>query len=125
MAVTELEQFIAANIHAVEEVEILALLSRSPDTYWNVEAVAQHLGLKPEVVGARCRELERRQLVTSGESGPVFRFAPGDEWLRRMSEKLVTEYRDRRIGVINAIYSANLTRLRSFADAFKLGGGNQ
>ena len=124
MPVSELDQFIASNIQTVEEVEILSLLSRSPETYWSADAIAQHLGLKPELVAGRARELERRRLVKAGESGPVFRYGPADDALRRMVERLVVEYRERRIGVINAIYSANLTRLRSFADSFKLGGGN-
>ncbi len=125
MPVADLEQFIAANIHTVEEVEILTLLVRSPETFWSADAIAQHLGLKPDLVGARCRDLERRGLLKSGESGPVFRFAPISDETRDMVNELVTAYRDRRISVINAIYSANLTRLRSFADAFKLGGGKE
>ena len=124
MPVSELEQFIASNIQTVEEVEILSLLSRSPETFWSTDAIAQHLGLKPDLVAARTRDLQRRRLVKGGDSGPVFRYGPADENLRLMVERLIVEYRERRIGVINAIYSANLTRLRSFADSFKLGGGN-
>ena len=121
----ELDQFIASNIHTVEEVEILALLSRSPDTFWSADAVAQRLSLKPDLVAARCRDLQRRGLLRAGESGPVYRFAPADDKVRQQVLELVDAYNDRRISVINSIYSANLTRLRSFADAFKLGGGKE
>jgi hypothetical protein len=123
MTGAELEQFIATNIHSVEEVEILALLSRSPETFWSAEAMSQQLGLKPDVAAARSRDLVRRGLLKAGESGPVFRFAPNSDELKEGVTSLLETYRDRRISVINAIYSANLTRLRSFADAFKLGGG--
>ncbi|HEX6177278.1 MAG TPA: hypothetical protein VF057_02885, partial [Thermoanaerobaculia bacterium] len=85
MPVSELDQFIAANIQTVEEVEILALLSRSPETFWSADAIAQHLGLKPDLVSARTRDLERRRLVKSGDSGPVFRYGPADETLRKMT----------------------------------------
>ena len=122
MTDAELEQFIATRIHSVEDVEILTLLSRSPDTFWSADAMGQHLGIKPDVVAARARDLVRRDLLRSGESGPVFRFAPANDELKEQVNALVDAYRDRRVTVINAIYSANLTRLRSFADAFKLGG---
>ena len=117
-----LEQFIAEKIHSIEEVEILALLFRSPDTYWTTTAMAQHLNLKEEVASAKVRDLERRGLVVSGQTGGNFRFAAASDDLKRDVGMLVDAYRDQRVTVINAVYSANLTRLRSFADAFKLGG---
>lgn len=125
MTDAELEQFIATNIHSVEEVEILTLLSRSPETFWSADAMAQQLGIKPDIVASRARELVRRGLLRAGDSGPVFRYAPPNETLKQQVDVLIAAYRDRRVTVINAIYSANLTRLRSFADAFKLGGGKE
>ena len=120
-----LNQFIATNIHSVEEVEIVSLLSRSPDTFWSAEAVGSQLGLNSEAVAVKARDLVRRGILAAGESGPVFRFAPSNEGAREQIVALLAMYRDHRISVINAIYSANLTRLRSFADAFKLGGGGE
>ena len=117
-----LEEFIAAKVHTVEEVEIILLLSRSPDTLWTADAMAQQLGLKPEIVATRCRELVRRGLLKSGDTG-AYRYSPADEELKDQVTRLLSAYANQRISVINAIYSANLTRLRSFADAFKLGGG--
>ncbi|HVS31087.1 MAG TPA: hypothetical protein VMS98_06505 [Thermoanaerobaculia bacterium] len=117
-----LEQFIAEKIHSIEEVEILALLFRSPDTYWTATAMAQHLGLKEETVAAKVRDLERRGLAESGQTSGSFRFGTESEELKRDVAMLVEAYRDQRVTVINTVYSANLTRLRSFADAFKLGG---
>ena len=125
MTDAELEEFIATNIHTVEEVEILALLSRSPETFWSADAMSQQLGIKPEVVAARARDLVRRGLLRAGESGPVFRYAPPNDAIKSQVDVLITTYRERRVTVINAIYSANLTRLRSFAEAFKLGGGKE
>ena len=124
MTDSELEQFIASNIHSVEEVEILALLNRSPETFWSADAMSQQLGIKSDVVAARARDLVRRGLLRAAESGPAFRFAPSDD-TKESIQMLLDTYRDRRVTVINAIYSANLTRLRSFAEAFKLGGGEK
>jgi hypothetical protein len=116
----DLEQFIANNIQSVEELEILLLLHRSPETFWAVEAISQHLGIKPELVSSRAHELERKGLLKAGESGPIFRFDNAEPDAVATVSELDIAYRDRRISVLNAIYSANLTRLRTFADAFKL-----
>jgi hypothetical protein len=118
-----LNQFIATNIHSVEEVEIISLLSRSPETFWSGEAIGTQLGLNPEAATSKARELVRRGILKAGESGPVFRYGPASDATKENLTALLASYRDHRISVINAIYSANLTRLRSFADAFKLGGG--
>lgn len=118
-----LNQFIATNIHSVEEMEIINLLSRSPETFWSAEAIATQLGLNPELAAIKARDLVRRGILEAGESGPVFRYWPASAATKGNLAALLASYRDHRISVINAIYSANLTRLRSFADAFKLGGG--
>lgn len=123
MLTPALNQFIATNMQSVEEVEIVSLLSRSPETFWSSEAIASQLGLNQDTVAAKARELVRRGILAAGESGPVFRYAPSSPAIRDNVTALISMYRDHRISVINAIYSANLTRLRSFADAFKLGGG--
>lgn len=123
MLTAALNQFIATHIHSVEEVEIVNLLTRSPDTFWSAEAIASHLGLNQDTVANKARDLVRRGILAAGESGPVFRYAPSTPAALESVVALLAMYRDHRISVINAIYSANLTRLRSFADAFKLGGG--
>ena len=77
MTDSELEQFIASNIHSVEEVEILALLNRSPETFWSADAMSQQLGIKSDVVAARARDLVRRGLLRAAESGPPGQLGTG------------------------------------------------
>jgi hypothetical protein len=125
MSEQTLDEFISARIRTVEEVEILNLLSRSPETFWSGDAVGQQLNLKPDVAAARCRDLVRQNLVVAAEANSAFRYQPADDAARKQVTALLNAYRDHRISVINSIYSANLTRLRSFADAFKLGGGRE
>lgn len=118
---TEIEQFISNHISSVEQLEVLLLLFRSPDTYWGVDAIGHQLSLPLDIVGSRVRELRRTGLVREGQTGAVYRFDAADPERVRMVELIAREYREKRIAVINAIYSANLTRLRTFADAFKIG----
>ena len=65
----KLEQFIAEKIHSIEEVEILALLFRSPDTYWTTTAMAQHLNLKEEAVSAKAKGRLKIRMSGQGFEG--------------------------------------------------------
>ncbi|HXG58151.1 MAG TPA: hypothetical protein VNL91_03940 [Thermoanaerobaculia bacterium] len=117
----DVEQFICNYITSVEQLEILLLLFRSPDTYWSPDALGHQLSLPADLVAARVAELRHHGLVREGQSGSVYRFDPADPEVRRKVQLVGDVYRERRISVINAIYSANLTRLRTFADAFRIG----
>lgn len=118
---SQMETFLANHVRTVEQLEILLLLHRSPDTYWTAEALAQHLGLAKNIAEARVMELARSGLAKEGASGPQFRFHSADADTVRIVGDIATAYRDKRIAVINAIYAANLTRLKTFSDAFKFG----
>lgn len=120
----EIEKLIAAHLTSVEQVEVLLLLRRSPDTFWSVEAIAGQLFIAEPIADRAARELVRAGWVEEGTSGRVFRFSAAEEG-RRKIDALAAEYRDRRLEVINAVFSANLNRLRSFADAFRIGGGRK
>jgi hypothetical protein len=50
---------------------------------------------------------------------PTYRYAPPPE-LHRSIAGLVETYRERRVSVINLVYSRPSDAIRSFADAFRL-----
>ena len=116
------DQFVAQHVRSVEQLEILLLLHRSPDTYWTAAALAQHLGIAATVADLQVKALVRDGLSREGASGPQYRYDGSNPDRAQMVGQLAAAYRDRRISVINAIYEANLTRLRTLADAFKFGG---
>jgi len=116
----ELRQFIAdSNIDSVESLEILLLLRRS-EAYWSAEAVAQQLGIGRQPAAQKLAALAKAQLLVIGGDTGAYRYAPRAERLRAAADELAAAYDEQRIPVINAIYSANLERLRAFSDAFRL-----
>ena len=118
MALTpSLESFLAARIASVEELEILLPVARG-NAVWSPAAAAERLGMTAEVAGANFESLVSSSLVTREAAG--FRYRPGDDETREIVSDLAREYAERRANVINVIYSANLERLRKFADAFRL-----
>lgn len=116
-----LNEFIGRYIDSIETLEILLLLQRSPDTFWRPEAIDSHLGLKPGISDNRLSGLLQNGLVTAGTSGG-YRYQVQDEDLKSWVSKLTSEYANRRIHVVNTVYSENLARLRAFAEAFKMKG---
>jgi hypothetical protein len=115
----EVQQLIGDCIDSVEAVEILLLLRRS-EAYWTSDAVATQLGMKPQLAAAKLRALTDGKLLVVGSGSGAFRYAPPTPEARQAIDLLAAAYADQRIHVINAIYSANLEKLRAFSDAFKL-----
>ena len=118
MALTpQIETFLSARIDSVETLEILLLLARGK-ALWSPEDIAETLGLERDDTAERLAALESARLV-SRESGGC-RFSPADPAVRTLVADLAREYAEHRANVINVIYSANLERLRKFAEAFRL-----
>jgi hypothetical protein len=115
----EIEEVIGRYIDSIETLDVLLLLQRSPDTFWRPEAIDSHLGLKSGMAAKKLESLMRDELVVCGNAGG-YRYHVNDENLRNNIADLATAYADRRIAVVNAIYSENPARLRAFADAFKV-----
>ena len=107
-------------IDSVEALELLFLLRRSPDTFWTAGAASQKLGIRADLASRKLSRLVEAKLLVRGRDTGAYRYAPAtDDW-RKLVDDLAAEYEERSIGVINAIYSANLERLRAFSDAFRL-----
>jgi len=115
----EVQQLIGDCIDSVEAVEILLLLRRS-EAFWSTDAVATQLGMKPPIASAKLQALTDGRLLVVGSGSGAFRYAPPTAETKQAVDLLATAYADQRIHVINAIYSANLEKLRAFSDAFRL-----
>ena len=115
-----LRNLIATSIDSIEGLEILLLLRRSQHAYWATRAIAEQLGIAPEIVGTKLDALRRAGLVSVGEETGAFRYAPRNEDLAAAIGDLARAYNERRASVVNTIFSANLERLRAFSDAFKV-----
>ena len=116
----EVRQLIARHLDSVESIDILLLLRRSPQTYWGAPAIAEQLGIAPDIARAKIDALRRSGIITVGEQTGAFRYGPPDERTRSAVDELAGVYASRRSIVINEIYSANLERLRAFSNSFRV-----
>lgn len=116
-----MRRLIADSIDSVEELEILLLLLQNPERTWTAESAARELRISPLSAGDRLEELTREALLARVKGGEeAYRYAPGSPALDEAVRGLATAYTERRVTVINLIFSKPVDKIRTFADAFRL-----
>jgi hypothetical protein len=117
----EIKNFLAKNIHTIEELETLLLLADAPDNLWTAQYVAQRIQ-SDEVTAATLLEAlkERKFLISKKMPGLVYQFSPDSKEARDVIHTLVVVYKEKRIQVLQLIVEKSDDRLRAFSDAFKM-----
>jgi hypothetical protein len=116
-----LRAFVANHIPSVAQLELVLLLQREPQRQWTAEQAARVFGLSPEMTGQLFSDLCRGGLAAASKDGdPQYRYAPRTAELDLLVQRTATFYQERRVTLIQWIYSPPVDRLRSFADAFDL-----
>ncbi len=111
-------RFIADHIDSVEQMEVLLLLRREPHRRWDADAVGRELRIAAASAGDRLRDLAGRGLLEGAQDG--YRYAPESPSLGDAVDQLDAAYGERRVSVINHIFSRPSERISTFADAFTL-----
>ncbi|WP_235217097.1 hypothetical protein [Archangium violaceum] len=116
-----MRRFITHHIDSVEQLEILLLLHQQPGRAWNAEAVARELRIASESASERMEDMVHDGLLKrQGVSPEEYRYGPESMKLDNAVRGLATAYAQRRVTVINLIYSKPIDKIRTFADAFRL-----
>lgn len=115
-----MRRLIADHIDSVEQLEILLLLYQHPERSWSAESVARELRISPMSAGDRLKDMARAAILARvpGAEGE-YRYAP-DAQMREAVSGLAAAYTERRVTVINLIFSKPVDKIRTFADAFRL-----
>jgi DNA-binding MarR family transcriptional regulator len=117
----EVRRLIADHIDSVEQLEILLLLYQHPERTWDAEAVARELRIASISAGERLEDMAQSGLLARKDGKPVeYRYAPESESLDAAVRGLSTAYSERRVTVINLIFSKPVDKIRTFADAFRI-----
>jgi hypothetical protein len=117
----EVRRFIVDHIDSVEQLEILLLLHGQRARTWTAESVARELRIAPISAGERLEEFVRGSVLSRADGTPVeYRYAPGSSKLDTAVDGLARAYSERRVTVINFIFSKPVDKIRTFADAFRL-----
>jgi hypothetical protein len=118
-------RLIADHIDSVEQLEILLLLHQHPERSWTAESVARELRVSPLSAGDRLKDMARAAILSKvkGSEGE-YRYAPESPQMGEAVSGLATAYAERRVTVINLIFSKPVDKIRTFADAFRLRRGD-
>jgi hypothetical protein len=113
----DVREFVIKHIDSITHLEALLLLRGNPDEYWTANSTAGRLYISEhETAIVLARLCSLGFLATEDQ---VFRYACRDSELENMVARLETLYARHLIPVTNLIHTKP-SRIREFADAFKL-----
>jgi DNA-binding MarR family transcriptional regulator len=114
-------------VETYEQIEVLRVLHSDPQREWNSEELGEQLHLAPQFVEVALEALHSGGFLrrSAREAGGRSRYAPANEELKASAERLLHEYRERPLRVIQLISTYAIERvrtsaIRAFADAFIL-----
>jgi len=116
----ELLYFIAKYIVSVEKMEILLLLSDTPESTWNAETVFRKILSNQDSIQRWLKELAAEGFLKKSSEAPEYRYQPSSPALGNGVSLLKSMYRERPTRVIEAIFSQSTDQLRKFSDAFRI-----
>jgi hypothetical protein len=115
------QQFLRANIQSIAQLELLLLLYSNRNIAWSVGDAAKNQYTAVNMTQAALESLRSSGLVGVVEDGETrYQYAPTSENLDQLIGELAQLYSERRVSIVNAIYSSPLDSLQSFADAFRI-----
>ncbi len=118
---SDVEQLLREHIRSIETLEILLSLRDEPERRWTVADVYQKVRSSERSVSHNLAELSRRGLVRQeAQNPPAYQFAPQTDPLRETVERLAHLYAERRVRIVEAIYSERVSEVDEFAKAFRL-----
>jgi hypothetical protein len=116
--------FISEHIHSVLELESLLLFAAAPDRSWTAEQLSRELRINMQWAAEQIAELAKRETIAVDAATPMhYRYAPRDGTKAQTVKDVARAYADRRVAVIQLIYSKPGDPVQSFADAFRFRKG--
>ena len=115
--------FILAYIGSLEHIELLLFLRSHAERAWTPADAAQGMRSSPDSVASRMAHFATNGILEiSSPNGvePAYRYNPNSPDLVAAIDEVAKAYAERRVSVINLIFSKPLERIQVFADAFRL-----
>jgi hypothetical protein len=113
----DVRDFVIKHIDSIAHLEALLLLRGNPDEYWTAGSAAKRLYISEEDTANVLARLSSDGFLAANEQG--FSYGCKDTELEQMVARLEKLYARHLIPVTNLIH-AKPSRIREFADAFKL-----
>lgn len=117
----EIEQFILKYLDSIAQLECLLLLRGDQQTLWGVENLAQRLYISERDTREILTRLCNDGLIAVKRGKPrSYKYQPNAPELQQLVDRLSDLYARYLVPITNLIHSKPKSRVREFADAFKL-----
>jgi hypothetical protein len=117
----DVREFLLARIDSIAQLEALLLLHGAPDAIWSVAEVAKRLYIGEQETGAVLARLAADALAAAVQADlPGYVYRPASPALAQDVDRVAETYRTHLVPVTNLIHGKARTRVREFADAFRL-----
>jgi len=114
----DVRQFLMQHVRSVSQLEILLLLSASPERWWTPGEVYKAVLSNEELVGQTLESFQRSGLLRRSEA--AFQFSPASEAIKMVIGNLTSFYRTYPNRIVQSIYEAPVSEINEFARAFRL-----
>ncbi len=101
------------------QLETLLLLRRDPQRSWSVEDLVRQLYISEQMCTAMVYDLERRRFLERDRSTGSVRYKCEVPEVDETVALLDDLYRERRVAIISEIHSTPVSKVQTFADAFR------
>jgi hypothetical protein len=109
------------DLEGIEQLEVVLLLRRYTDRYWDAEMVAHRVGLPVQPIVSALEALARRGFLDVRLAGSIkYRYSPAAPEQREAMDAIASLWRTSRAVVLDA-FTTKRQALRDFSDAFRLG----
>jgi hypothetical protein len=113
--------FVRERIENVEQLDVLTLIMKSPDRWWDAGEVAEELGLNPATARLALERLASGNLLAITVTMDVhYRFQPGTPELHNAGEEFADAWSDHRTQIVGLVTDRQRRAMRNFADAFRI-----
>ena len=123
----EVRRLVASHLASMDHVEVLLLLHKRDPEALSIDDIVRESGRPVELIANALNDLSTGGLASStpGAAGvESFRYDPQSESLRSVVNDLAAMYNERPVTLIRAIYDRPAQPVLSFADAFRVRGGD-
>ena len=118
----EVRTFIRQHVSSIEQLEILLHLYETSPTRKSASEIAEKLYLSPESTARTLTSFRDKKIVSATQGMPeLYCVDSRTSDVGRSIEQLAKMYRERRVSVINEIFSNPISTIQTFADAFIIG----
>jgi hypothetical protein len=115
------QHLLSDHIRSIAQLELLVLLQSDRARKWSVEDAARSLYTAASMTEPLMEGLVAAGLVAGSEAAPrLYQYWPRTPELDQSVRDLAKLYEQRRVTIINLIYSGPIQKLQNFADAFRI-----